>query len=150
MLNHALGQCSLEVDQQRRVWRGSFPIAVTLADLAALVHVARQLMHVEGPMRGIIDFTAVEALNITVADIVALAHRPHMCRGESLVIVAPTSLIYGLSRLFSVYCEGATGSRPAIVYTAAEAEDELAVTDLDFQPVHTGYATRALALAFPN
>jgi len=72
----------------------------------------------------IVDFSAVEYLDVSLADLLRLADhdRQYLLRNPSylLVTIAPQGHVFGLARMFEHYMEGST-LRSTVVASRAEA-----------------------------
>jgi hypothetical protein len=89
----------------------------------------------EGLMRGVLDFSAVEAVAVSSARLVARGQRQSILQDENRVFVAPQPEMYQLSRAFADHQRIAGRIEPKVVATLEEAYALLGLQDARFEPV---------------
>jgi hypothetical protein len=122
-------------DSGRRILLIRFGRSLTEAGLAEMQAAAQRFVEREGGCDGIIDFSAVEDVDLPSDFLVGLARRRAVLTGHRRVIVASQQVTFGLSRMFGSHQDVATGEAPIIVHALKEAYDILGASEPDFQPV---------------
>lgn len=87
-----------------------------------------------GAMDAIIDFGAVEKYELDAAYFWTRAAQRPVLHGKRRILVAPTDLVYGTSRLYQAL-QSQSGDAPIVVRTMAEALEIAGVAAPDFEPV---------------
>ena len=103
--------------------------------------VARFVAH-NGLARGIMDFTDVETVDVSLDVIVRRCDQPPLLPGQDRVLVAPRSPAYGLNRVIAAHQLYRRGVEPLLVRTLEEAYRALAIEGPDFQPLEVDTASR--------
>ena len=86
--------------------------------------------------QGILDFTGVTDVNLSAMIITEKAQNKPIFRGEQRVIVAPTDLLYAMSRMFQLVQDSSdSGEHTEVVHTMQEAYDILGISRDDFASV---------------
>jgi predicted RNA-binding Zn-ribbon protein involved in translation (DUF1610 family) len=88
-----------------------------------------------GLARGIMDFTAVEAVDIPIEVVVQRSSRPGLLRGQARVIVAPREPLWAMNRIFAAHRLFRQGEEPLLVRSIEEAYQALSMVDPVFEPV---------------
>jgi hypothetical protein len=104
-------------------------------DVAALDAEVLRLVAREGPLRGILDLTAVDAVAISDYRLAIRGQQPSMIPGNNRVFVAPQPEINRLCRDFASLQRVAGSGEPRVVTTLKEAYAALGITDPQFEPV---------------
>jgi hypothetical protein len=115
---------------------------ICVRDKAAARFVARH-----GLARGIMDFSAVEAVDIPMGYILERAHAPPVLPGQARVIVAPREPAYSLNRIFAAHQLYSRKVEPLLVGTLEEAYRALAITDPAFEPLEDDTAAQLETIA---
>ncbi|MBM3646822.1 MAG: hypothetical protein FJX11_03425 [Alphaproteobacteria bacterium] len=110
---------------------------IVLRDKAVARFVARH-----GLTRGIMDFTDVERVDVSMELIVRRCEEPPILPGQMRVIVAPYDPAYGLNRIIAAHQRYRRGIEPLLVRTLAEAYDALSIDQPAFAPIEVDAATR--------
>lgn len=122
-------------DRQHRVLLARFSGALTVNDLAQSDVGAKAVLAREGPVRSILDFTEVDAIDVPSAEIAFRGSRPALMGDQTRVYVVPRPELFGLARMYSTYHGHSGGTEPLLVATFADALRALAIEDPDFEPV---------------
>jgi hypothetical protein len=121
-------------DRDHKVLLVRFGRALTRQALEAMVQAAREFMAVHGNCDGIVDFSAVEKIDIDVAYLRAYGGSPRVMAGAKRILVAPNDEMFGVSRLYGLHQANSQGEEPMVVRDLQEAYDALGLKDPDFQP----------------
>jgi hypothetical protein len=103
---------------------------VSLRDRAVGRFVARH-----GLARGIMDYTAVEAVDIPIEVVVERASKAPILPGQARVIVAPREPLWAINRIFAAHQLFRQGEEPLLVRSIEEAYRALSMVDPVFEPV---------------
>lgn len=103
---------------------------VSLRDKAVGRFVARN-----GLARGIMDYTAVEAVDIPIEIVVERSSKPPLLPGQARVIVAPREPLWAINRIFAAHQLFRQGEEPLLVRSIEEAYQALFMVDPVFEPV---------------
>jgi hypothetical protein len=123
----------LAYDDKYRTWLARFSGKLTEADLDVSSNSIRECLILHGPTAGLLDFSAVDTVEVTCAQIVSRGMRPQTMVGQKRAIVAD-GVVFGMMRMFGVYqSEHSLG--PMIMRTLGEAYDALELVAEDFHPV---------------
>ncbi len=126
---------TLFLDRKHRVvltrFSGTLRHEVLLAQAAA----ARRIAASEGPTRGLLDFSHVDAVDIPVETLKMMGRRPQNIPDQVRMYVIPNDDHFGGARMFGTYQDLSGNIAPRIVRTMAEAYAALQITDPDFQPL---------------
>lgn len=90
----------------------------------------------EGPTRGLLDFSHIEAVDIPIETLKKTGAQPQNIAGQVRVYVIPNDGHFGDARVFSAYQDNSGNVAPHIVRTMAEAHRLLQITDPSFQPLN--------------
>jgi hypothetical protein len=121
-------------DRDHKVLLVRFGRALTRQALEAMVQAAREFVGVHGNCDGIVDFSAVEKIDIDVAYLRAYGGSPRVMAGAKRILVAPNDEMFGVSRLYGLHQANSQGEEPMVVRDLQEAYDALGLKDPDFQP----------------
>jgi hypothetical protein len=100
-----------------------------------MVQAAREFAALHGNCDGIVDFSAVEKLDIDVAYLRAYGGSPRAMAGARRILVAPNDEMFGVARLYGLHQSTSQGEEPMVVRDLQEAYDLLGLKDPDFQPL---------------
>jgi predicted phosphodiesterase len=126
---------ALFFDSKYRVLLVKFGRALTRQALEAMVQAAREFAAVHGNCDGIVDFSAVEKLDVDVSYLRAYGGSPRVMAGARRVLVAPDDEMFGIARLYGLHQSTSQGEEPMIVRSLQAAYDLLDLKDPDFQPL---------------
>ncbi len=119
-------------DAIRRIALVRFSGPLTAADLQGVGVVGRQLAEREAPAWRIIDFSAVEQVQVATQVFAGLGMAPAV-EGNRIYVV-PNPELFGLARLYAAYQRhSGSENQPVLVTTLAEACATIGVTP-DFEP----------------
>jgi len=125
-----------DFDPKTRILRGTFEGHVTDDDLKTGYRVAERYAAKTAAQRGLMDLSAATSFDVSPDTIRELAKSPPVFPDPSLtrVILAPSSQIFGMARMFELQGEG---TRPSlhVVRTLAEAWAILGVQKPQFEPL---------------
>src|SRR5579883_279895 len=113
------------------------PADITLRDNAVRWFVAKN-----GLVRGLMDFSAVTAIDVPLDLLIQRAHQPGILTGHQRVIVAPTEPSYSFNRLVAAHQLFARKTEPTLVRSVTDAHDVLRMVDPSFLPVAVDKADR--------
>ena len=120
-------------DEKHRTWLARFSGTLTEADLDASSNDISECFILHGPTAGLLDFSAVDSVEVTYAQIVSRGMRPQTMVGQKRAIVA-NGAVFGLMRVFRVY-QSEHSLEPMIMRTLVQAYDALDLVAEDFHPV---------------
>jgi hypothetical protein len=128
---------TLLIDRKHKVLLTRFSGTLRHEVLLAQAVAAREIAASEGPTRGLLDFTGVEALDIPIETLKEMGGRPQNIANQVRVYVIPDNHLFGGARMFGTYQDISGNVAPHIVRTMVEAYRALAITVPDFQPLET-------------
>jgi hypothetical protein len=124
----------LRYDPKNRVLLVLMGRTVTKASASAAQNAVQRFVAVEGPCSVIADLSAIETEEVPGYFIRSLARAPSAIpSGKWLILVAPQTLIYGLSRMFHLWRDEAANHK--IVRTLEEGYALLGLEAQDFRTV---------------
>jgi hypothetical protein len=124
----------LRYDPSKRVLLVLMGRTVTKASSAAAQTAVQRLIADEGPCSIIADLSAIETEEVPGDFVQSLARAPSaISSGQWLILVAPQTVIYGLSRMFHLWRGEAENHK--IVRTLEEGYALLGVEAEDFQVI---------------
>jgi hypothetical protein len=126
---------TLFLDRKHRVLLTRFSGTLRHEVLLAQAVAARRIAASEGPTRGLLDFSQVEAFDISVETLKTMGSRPQNIADQVRVYVIPNDDPFGAARMFGAYQDISGNIAPQIVRTMAEAYSALQMADPDFQPL---------------
>ena len=126
---------ALFFDRKHKVLLVRFGRALTRKALEAMVEAAREFVGVHGNCDGIVDFSAVEKVDIDVAYLRAYGASPRVMTGARRILVAPDDEMFGIARLYGLHQSTSQGEEPMVVRSLQAAYDLLDLNDPDFQPL---------------
>lgn len=104
-------------------------------DLSRLDRAARELVARQGPSRGLVDFTAVEVIEVDTAEFIRRGQQAAIMTDQDRVYVMPRPDLFGLGRMFSTYQKIGGNREPLVVRTMDEAYRALELVDPEFEPL---------------
>lgn len=129
---------ALLFDSKHKVLLVRFGRALSRQALEAMVQAARDFVGVHGNCPGIVDFSAVEKLDIDVAYLRAYGSSPRVMAGAKRILVAPNDEMFGIARLYGLHQSTSQGEEPMVVRDLQSAYELLDLKDPDFQPLEIG------------
>ena len=125
----------LYLEPTHRVLLSCFRGAFTLDDIVQCDRAVMLTLGREGPVRGIVDFSEVETVDLPIERVLERARQPPMAAGKPRVFVAtkPTTLYFARSYAATQRDFGSDG--PQVVGTRAEAYEILGLIDPKFEPL---------------
>lgn len=126
---------TLLFDHKNRVLLARFSGIYTSDDIAAFDRGVGRFVAEEGAVRGLYDFSRVEAVAVPKTKFFELGRRPQLALDQDRVIVAPQLEIYELARLYAALQRDFGNVEPRIVRTLAEAYELLGLRNPEFAPV---------------
>jgi len=127
--------CGFEFDPVNNVLRYSWDGNLTDELLLEGDAIGRKLLAARPPCRGILDFSRVTKVDASSQTIQRIAAQPPAYGpGQAVVFVAPTDVVYGLSRMFVTLGERKR-PRAHVVRTMDEAYRLLQVDSPQFRPI---------------
>jgi hypothetical protein len=115
---------------------------ILLRDKAVARFVARH-----GKPRGIMDFSGIEAIEVTVDMVVRRSAGPALLDGKTRIIVAPREPLWALNRIFAAHRFYRSGSEPILVRSLDEAYRALAIDEPAFEPLELDPVSRLEGVA---
>ncbi|WP_422000524.1 hypothetical protein [Reyranella sp.] len=115
---------------------------IVLRDKAVVRFVAQH-----GLVRGIMDFTGVQEVEVSMDVIVRRCEGPPLLPGQARVLVAPHDPAYGLNRVIAAHQFYRRGVEPLLVRTLEDAYLALAIENPDFRPLDVGPESRLESFA---
>ena len=91
-----------------------------------MVQAAREFAAVHGNCDGIVDFSAVEKLDVDVAYLRTYGGSPRVMTGAKRILVAPNDEMFGVARLYGLHQANSQGEEPMVVRDLQEAYELLA------------------------
>ena len=130
----------LQYDPKYRVLLIVMGRTVTKASALAAQNAVRRFMDVKGACSVIADLSAIEKEQVPGYFVRSLAWMPSAVPlGKTLILVAPQTVIYGLSRMFHLW-RGGTGHYK-VVHTVEEGYAVLGMETPDFQVIDFSVAS---------
>lgn len=120
-------------DEKHRTWLARFSGTLTEQDLVASDVATRECLARHGPAAGLLDFSCVDSMAVTVAETVSRGLRPQIMVGQKRAIVA-NGVVFGMMRIFGTY-QSRDSLEPMVMHTLPEAYEALGLPAHDFQPV---------------
>jgi hypothetical protein len=120
-------------DEQSRTCLARFSGTLTEQDLVVCDVAARACLTLHGPVAGLVDFSHVDSVEVTAAQIISRGMGRQIMVGQRRAIVA-NGVLFGLMRMFSTY-QSQYSVEPMIMRTLPEAYAALGLVAPDFQPV---------------
>jgi predicted RNA-binding Zn-ribbon protein involved in translation (DUF1610 family) len=115
---------------------------IMLRDKAVARFVARC-----GVARGIMNFSDIEAVDVSMEAVVRRSAGPALLEGQARVIVAPREPLWALNRIFAAHQLYRRGTEPILVRSLEEAYRALAIADPAFERVEADAASRLEGVA---
>jgi hypothetical protein len=122
-------------DPAHRVLLSRFSGAFTLDDIAECDRAVLMALGREGPIRGLIDLSDVETVDISSEQILQRARQPAMVAGQTRIFVATKPAALAFARAYSAAQQEFNGGGPQVVGSLADAYRLLGLVDPAFEPV---------------
>jgi hypothetical protein len=122
-------------DRRHNVTLARFSGEFAADTIGRLDHAIGLLVEAEGPMHFLLDFSAIERVNMPDRAIAERSRRLPLCPGYQRVIVAPQPEILGLYCVFAAGQRAVGASPPVIVRSIAEALRHLGLRRPAFAPI---------------
>lgn len=114
-------------------YTGSFTSKdIDATDAAVIRFVGR-----EGPVRGILDFSEVDAFNVSKEQWVARARQPQIAAGQERVFIVNKPELVAAAQVFVMLQQELGGLAPRIVSTQDEANTSLGMLHPEFVPLES-------------
>jgi hypothetical protein len=128
---------ALFIDRKHRVLLTRFSGVLRHEVLLAQALAARKLATSEGPLRGLLDFSYLEAVDIAVETLKEMGGRPQNIANQVRVYVIPNIDHFGGARMFGAFQDNSGNVAPHVVRTMADAYRALLITDPEFEALQT-------------
>lgn len=122
-------------DKQHNVLLTRFSGTYVVTDISLRDKAVGRFVARNGLSRGIMDFSAVEEVDIPIEVIVERSSKPGLLRGQARVIVAPREPLWAMNRIFAAHRLFRQGEEPLLVRSVEEAYRALFMSDPVFEPV---------------
>lgn len=126
---------ALFLEHTHRVLLSCFRGTFTLDDIARCDTAVMLTLGREGPVRGIIDLSDVERVDLPADRLMARARQPPMAAGQTRIFVATNPAALDFARSYSALQREFGGVGPQVVATRAEACRILGLIDPRFEPL---------------
>src|SRR6185437_6733181 len=113
------------------------PAYIELRDNAVRRFVAKN-----GLVRGLMDYSAVDAIDVPLDLLIQRAHQPGILTGHQRVIIAPSGPAYSFNRLVAAHQLFARKVEPVLVRSVSDAFGVLRMIDPAFLPIGLDKADR--------
>lgn len=129
-------------DPRNRVLLTRLSGTYTQDDLVVRDRAVARFVARHGLMRGIMDFSAVDSIDVPIDRLVRRAHEPPLLPGQARVIVAPGAAAYEMNRVIVAHQLYVRKVEPLLVRTLEEAYRALAMDRPSFETVEGNDADR--------
>lgn len=126
---------ALFLEPTHRVLLSCFGGTFTLDEIARCDRAVMLTLGREGPVRGIIDLSDVEAVDLPKDRLKERAHQPPMAAGQARIFVATKPAALAFAHFYAAAQREFSGEGPYVVGTRAEAYRILGLTDPKFEPL---------------
>jgi hypothetical protein len=134
-------------DARHTVLMSRFHGTYVEADICVRDKAAARFVAKNGLARGIMDFTAVEAVDVPMDYVLERTQAPPVLPGQARVIVASREPAYSFNRIVAAHQLYNRKVEPLLVGTLEEAYRALSITDPAFEPLEHDEATKREAIA---
>ena len=144
------------VDARSNTYLARFSDTLTLEDFAAFDFATLACRALHGPTAGLMDFSRVDEVRVSSAQMVSRGVAPQIMTGQQRAIVAD-GMLFGMMRMFGAY-QSRDNVEPMIMRTLPEAYKALGLVAGDFHPIEVGTSIdvgpdaalgRALSVLYP-
>jgi hypothetical protein len=129
-------------DPRNRVLLTRLSGPYTQDDLVVRDRAVARFVARHGLMRGIMDFTAVDTIEVPIDRLVRRAHEPPLLPGQARVIVAPGDAAYEMNRVMIAHQLYVRKVEPLLVRSLDEAYRALAMDRPSFEEIEGNDADR--------
>src|SRR5262249_44173561 len=126
---------TLSLERTHRVLLSCFTGTFTLDVIARCDRAVMMILGREGPVRGILDFSAVDAVDIPADRLKARAQQPPMAAGHERIFVATKPSALAFAQTYAALHGEFSGTAPRIVSTRSDAYALLGLTNPKFEPL---------------
>ena len=126
---------ALLFERTHRVLLSRFGGSFTSEDMERVDRAVMLIIGREGPIRGILDFTDVETIEVSRARLAERARQPQIAAGQERVFVANKPHILAAAHVYATLQYEFGSMAPRIVSTLAEASALLGMQEPRFDPV---------------
>jgi hypothetical protein len=125
----------LAYDAKHSVLLSRFSGTYSRADIALRDNAVRRFVAKNGLVRGLMDYSAVDSIDIPLDLLIQRAHEPGILTGHQRVIVAPSELAYSFNRLVAAHQLFARKVEPVLVRSVSDAFGVLRMIDPAFSSI---------------
>jgi hypothetical protein len=125
----------LAYDAKHSVLLSRFFGTYSRADIALRDNAVRRFVVKNGLVRGLMDYSAVDSIDIPLDLLIQRAHQPGILTGHQRVIVAPSEPAYSFNRLVAAHQLFARKVEPELVRSVSDAFGVLRMKDPAFSPI---------------
>jgi len=126
---------TLAFERTHRVLLARFAGVFTSEDIVQLDRAVIAFVAQEGPVRGLMDFSSIEAFAVPHTLVAARGRLREIVPGQQRVIVVPNMEIYELARLYASQQRDVGNLEPLVVHSLGDAYRLLGLERPDFQPL---------------
>jgi hypothetical protein len=125
----------LAYDAKHSVLLSRFSGAYSPADIALRDNAVRRFVAKNGLVRGLMDFSAVDSIDVPLDLLIQRAHQPGILTGQQRVIVATSEPAYTFNRLVAAHQLFARKAEPTLVRSVGDAFGVLRMIDPAFSSI---------------
>ena len=125
----------LAYDAKHSVLLSRFSGTYSPADIALRDNAVHRFVAKNGLVRGLMDYSAVDSIDVPLDLLIQRAHQPGILTGHQRVIVAPSEPAYSFNRLVAAHQLFARKAEPVLVRSVSDAFGLLRMIDLAFSPI---------------
>jgi hypothetical protein len=125
----------LAYDAKHSVLLSRFSGTYSPADIALRDNAVRRFVAKNGLVRGLMDYSAVDSIDVPLDLLIQRAHQPGILTGHQRVIVAPGEPTYSFNRLVAAHQLFARKAEPMLVRSVSDAFGVLRMVDPAFSPI---------------
>jgi len=129
---------TLTYERTARVLLVSFSGIFSSDDLYDLDLASADIVLMEGPVRSILDFTAVQTVAVPATLLIQRGRQPQIFSGQRSVIVAPQDEVYDLAKSYANLQRDFGNVEPLVVQSFEEALRVFRLKKPKFQPLLPG------------
>ena len=129
---------TLTYERTARVLLASFSGIFSSDDLYDLDLASADIVLMEGPVRSILDFTAVQTVAVPATLLIQRGRQPQIFSGQRSAIVAPQNEVYDLARSYANLQRDFGNVEPLVVQSFDEALRAFHLKTPKFQPLLPG------------
>jgi hypothetical protein len=125
----------LAYDAKHSVLLSRFSDTFSPADITLRDNAVRRFVAKNGLVRGLMDYSAVDAIDVPLDLLIQRAHQPGILTGHQRVIIAPSEPAYSFNRLVAAHQLFARKAEPVLVRSVSDAFGVLRVVDPAFSQI---------------